>query len=144
MCWDLRFKFYFCWAKEKWKQQSKEKPGIRHALNKAHKMDLAKMKTGLGIRHPCINFRALPIAIRPAFSLLLSADTFLLALPNNLLIRVCICIYLCALSASICVRAAAGEHCQQQPPFLFWWCSFTNLCSPEWLWHLLEMVEMKK
>lgn len=61
-------------------------------------MDLAEMKTGLDTQYPWINpalFRALPIAIRPASRLLWSAATFLLALPSDLFVRVCVCIYPC-------------------------------------------------
>lgn len=106
------------------KTATKEKLEIRHPLNKAHKMNLAKMKTGVSTQHPWTNpalFRALPIVIRPASRLLWSAATFLLALPSDLLVRVCVCVYPCTLSASICVGAAAGERCQQHPeqlPFL--------------------------
>lgn len=106
------------------KTATKEKLEIRHPLNKAHKMNLAKMKAGVRSHHPWINpalFRALPIAIRPAPQLLWSAATFLLALPSSLLVRISACIYPCTSSALICVRAAAGEHCQQHPeqlPFL--------------------------
>ena len=103
------------------KTATKEKLEIRHPLNKAHKMDLTKMKTGVGTQHPWINpafFRGLPMAIRLASRLLWSAATFLLAPPNNLLVRVCVCIYPWTLSASICVRAAVGEHCQQHPELL--------------------------
>jgi len=51
------------------KTETKEKLEIRHPLNKAHKTDLARMKTGVGTQHPWINpalFRALPIAVRLA------------------------------------------------------------------------------
>lgn len=75
---------------------TKEKLELRHPLNKGDKMDLAKMKTGVGTQHPWINpalFRALPVTTRPASGLLWSAATFLLALPSNLLVRVCVCIF---------------------------------------------------
>lgn len=73
-------------------------------------MDLEKMKTGAGSQQPWINpalFRALPITIKPASQLLWSAATFLLALPSDLLVRVGACICPPALSALICLRAAA-------------------------------------
>lgn len=97
------------------KTATKESFETRQQPNKAHKMSLAKMKTRVGSLHPWINlalFRALSIGIKPVPHQ--SAATFLMALPGCLLVRVCVCLYPCALSALIPVRAAAGEHCQQQ------------------------------
>lgn len=65
---------------------AKEKLELRHPLNKAHKLYLAKMKTGKGTQHTWINpalFRALPTATRAASHLLWSAGTLLLALPSD-------------------------------------------------------------
>lgn len=100
------------------KTATKEKLEIRHPLNTACKMDLAKMKTGVSSQQPWIKiqpFLMLPVAIRPAFQLLWSAARFLLALPSTLLVRILICIFPWLLSASVWVRAAAGERCQQRP-----------------------------
>lgn len=70
------------------KTAAKEKFEVRHPLNKAHKLDMAEMKTGVGIYHAWINsalFRALPTATRAASHLLWSAATLLQALPSDFL-----------------------------------------------------------